>query len=27
MVQWLLDPAATPAGPELLEAARLTLTV
>jgi AcrR family transcriptional regulator len=27
MVQWLLDPDATPAGPELLEGARLTLTV
>lgn len=27
MVQWLLDPDATPGGADLLEAARLTLTV
>jgi AcrR family transcriptional regulator len=27
MVQWILDPEATPAGSDLLEAARLTLTV
>jgi hypothetical protein len=27
MVQWLLDPDATPAGAALLEGARLALTV
>jgi len=27
MVQWLLDPDATPAGPDLLEGARLTMSV
>jgi AcrR family transcriptional regulator len=27
MVQWLLDPDATPSGPDLLEGARLAMTV